>query len=65
LRQLVGDSALAATANANVVMFLVFAAVFGFGMAATVRSGRRSVQAISLPRAAPLAPRSACVSAFR
>ena len=38
--QLVGDSALAATANANVVMFLVFAAVFGFGMAATVKVGQ-------------------------
>ena len=35
--RLLGDSALAATANANVVMFLVFAAVFGFGMAATVK----------------------------
>lgn len=38
--QLLGDSALAATANANVVMFLVFAAVFGFGMAATVKVGQ-------------------------
>lgn len=38
--QLLGESALAATANANVVMFLVFAAVFGFGMAATVKVGQ-------------------------
>lgn len=38
--QLLGDSALAATANANVVMFLVFAALFGFGMAATVKVGQ-------------------------
>ena len=38
--QMLGESALAATANANVVMFLVFAAVFGFGMAATVKVGQ-------------------------
>ncbi len=38
--QLLGDSALAATANANVVMFLVFAAMFGFGMAATIKVGQ-------------------------
>ena len=38
--RLLGDSALAATANANVVMFLVFAAVFGFGMAATIKVGQ-------------------------
>lgn len=38
--QLLGESALAATANANVVMFLVFSAVFGFGMAATVKVGQ-------------------------
>lgn len=38
--RLLGESALAATANANVVMFLVFAAVFGFGMAATVKVGQ-------------------------
>ena len=37
---LIGDAALAATANANIVMFLVFAAVFGFGMAATVKMGQ-------------------------
>ncbi|KAJ8139039.1 hypothetical protein OY671_007748, partial [Metschnikowia pulcherrima] len=35
-----GESASAATANANVVMFSVFAAVFGFGMAATVKVGQ-------------------------
>lgn len=38
--RLIGESALAATANANIVMFLVFAAVFGFGMATTVRVGQ-------------------------
>jgi len=38
--RMLGESALAATANANVVMFLVFSAVFGFGMAATVKVGQ-------------------------
>ena len=38
--QLLGEKALAATANANIVMFLIFAMVFGFGMAATVRIGQ-------------------------
>ena len=38
--RLIGNAALAATANANIVMFLAFAAVFGFGMAATVRMGQ-------------------------
>ena len=38
--RLLGESALAATANANVIMFLLFAAVFGFGMATTVRVGQ-------------------------
>jgi len=38
--QLLGDKALAATANANMVMFLVFSFVFGFGMAATVKVGQ-------------------------
>lgn len=38
--RLLGETALAATANANVVMFLLFAAVFGFGMATTVRVGQ-------------------------
>lgn len=31
-----GERALAATANANIIMFLMFSVVFGFGMAATV-----------------------------
>ncbi len=35
-----GESALAATSNANIVMFLLFGAVFGFGMAATVLIGQ-------------------------
>ncbi|MEN9718656.1 MAG: hypothetical protein RIQ99_1534, partial [Pseudomonadota bacterium] len=34
--RLLGNGALAATANANIIMFLLFALVFGFGMAATV-----------------------------
>lgn len=38
--RLIGEAALAATANANIVMFLIFAAVFGFGMAATVKMGQ-------------------------
>lgn len=38
--QLLGDKALAATANANLVMFLVFSFVFGFGMASTVKVGQ-------------------------
>jgi putative MATE family efflux protein len=37
--QLLGEGALAATVNANLVMFLVFSTVFGFGMAATVKVG--------------------------
>ncbi len=35
-----GESALAATSNANIIMFLVFSAVFGFGMAATILVGQ-------------------------
>ena len=38
--RMLGGGALAATANSNVVMFLVFAATFGFGMAATVKVGQ-------------------------
>ncbi len=38
--RMIGGSALAATANANVVMFLVFSATFGFGMAATIKVGQ-------------------------
>ncbi len=44
-----GESALAATSNANNIMFLMFAAVFGFGMAATIlvgqSFGRRDIDA--------------------
>lgn len=39
--RLLGETALAATANANLVMFLMFAVIFGFGMATTVRVGQR------------------------
>ncbi|MFX8075130.1 MATE family efflux transporter, partial [Acinetobacter baumannii] len=35
-----GESAVSATANANPIMFLMFAAVFGFGMAATILIGQ-------------------------
>jgi putative MATE family efflux protein len=38
--QLLGEGALAATANANMIIFLAFAAVFGFGMATTVKVGQ-------------------------
>ena len=35
-----GESALAATSNANIVMFLLISFVFGFGMAATILVGQ-------------------------
>jgi putative MATE family efflux protein len=35
-----GEDALAATSNANIVMFLLFAFVFGFGMASTILIGQ-------------------------
>ena len=38
--QLLGEGALAATANGNIIIFLAFAFVFGFGMAATVKVGQ-------------------------
>ncbi|WP_296674879.1 MATE family efflux transporter [Novosphingobium sp.] len=38
--RLLGEAALTATANCNIVMFLVFAAVFGLSMATTVRVGQ-------------------------
>lgn len=37
---LLGESALAATSNCNLVMFLMSAGVFGFGMAATILVGQ-------------------------
>lgn len=39
--QLIGEEALVATVNANIIMFLVFSAAFGFGMAGTVKVGQR------------------------
>jgi putative MATE family efflux protein len=39
--RLIGEEALAATANANIVMFLVSSLAFGFGMAGTVKIGQR------------------------
>ena len=39
--RLIGEAALAATANANIIMFLVSAGAFGFGMAGTVMIGQR------------------------
>ncbi len=38
--QLLGESAVAATANANMIMFLMFGTVFGFGMATTIKVGQ-------------------------
>src|SRR3954470_11272044 len=35
-----GENALAATSNANMIMFLLMSFVFGFGMAATVLIGQ-------------------------
>ena len=39
--RLIGEKALAATANANIIMFLLSSAAFGFGMAGTVKIGQR------------------------
>src|SRR5690606_2949651 len=39
--RLIGEGALAATANANIIMFLLSSAAFGFGMAGTVKIGQR------------------------
>src|SRR3954454_14146526 len=36
----IGENALAATSNANMVMFLMISFVFGFGMAATILVGQ-------------------------
>ncbi len=48
--QFLGERALAATTNANIIMFLLIAAVFGFGMAATIligqAMGRRDVETV-------------------
>lgn len=48
--QSLGEAALAATTNANIIMFLLMAAVFGFGMAATIligqNMGRRDIDAV-------------------
>jgi putative MATE family efflux protein len=38
--QILGPEALAATSNATLVMFLMYAALFGFGMAATILIGQ-------------------------
>jgi putative MATE family efflux protein len=38
--KMLGEAALAATANANQIMFVVFAVVFGFAMAATILVGQ-------------------------
>jgi putative MATE family efflux protein len=39
--RLIGEEAVAATANANIIIFLMSSAAFGFGMAATVLIGQR------------------------
>jgi putative MATE family efflux protein len=45
-----GENALAATSNSNLVMFLMLAAVFGFGLAATIlvgqNMGRRDIEGV-------------------
>jgi putative MATE family efflux protein len=45
-----GESALAATSNANLVLFLTLAAIFGFGLAATIlvgqNMGRRDIEMV-------------------
>ncbi len=38
--QFLGEKGLAATANANLIMFMMFALVFGFGMASTIVIGQ-------------------------
>lgn len=47
---ILGEEALAATSNANLIMFLMFALIFGFGMAATILigqyTGRRDTDAM-------------------
>jgi putative MATE family efflux protein len=47
---ILGEDALAATSNANLVMFLMFATLFGFGMAATIligqNYGKRDIDAV-------------------
>lgn len=48
--RILGESALAATSNANLILFLMLAAVIGFGVAATIligqSFGRRDVDAV-------------------
>ena len=48
--QFLGERGLAATTNANIIMFLLVACVFGFGMAATIligqNMGRRDIDAV-------------------
>lgn len=38
--QFLGETGLAATANANLIMFMMFSLVFGFGMATTIVIGQ-------------------------
>lgn len=48
--QFLGERGLAATTNANIIMFLLVACVFGFGMASTIiigqNMGRRDIDAV-------------------
>ena len=53
-----GENALAATSNANIIMFLMFGMVFGFGMWRRSSSGRASADATSRAGGARSAPRS-------
>ena len=54
-----GETALASTFNANFIMFLLMAFVFGFGMASTVLIGQASGPGTSTRRGGSSGPRSA------
>ena len=49
--RVLGEAALAASSNAGMVMFLMFATLFGFAMATTIligqHMGRRDIEAVS------------------
>src|SRR4051812_21584935 len=57
-----GEDALAATSNANIVMFLLMAFVFGFGMASTIligqAFGRRDIDGARRGLGPPVGPLS-------
>ena len=57
-----GETALASTFNANFIMFLLMAFVFGFGMASTVLIGQ-AFGARDIDRARRVSPLIGCTSA--